>query len=116
MDLLERGREDPAGRVSQVPPPALAAAAADDGALEAGVGLQSPSDQTLGHGLGLFHFHQAGISVLVGCGLGGTSLINAGVSLRPQAAVFQDPGMAGRDAPTSDGQLPGRAAPGVRAG
>ena len=29
--------------------------------------------------------------VLVGCGLGGGSLINAGVALRPDARVFQDP-------------------------
>jgi cholesterol oxidase len=31
------------------------------------------------------------ISVLVGCGLGGTSLINANVSIRPDPRVFQDP-------------------------
>jgi cholesterol oxidase len=30
------------------------------------------------------------LSVLVGCGLGGTSLINAGVALRPPAWVFDD--------------------------
>lgn len=29
--------------------------------------------------------------VLVGCGLGGGSLVNAGVALRPDARVFQDP-------------------------
>src|SRR5882672_4707238 len=29
--------------------------------------------------------------VLVGCGLGGGSLINAGVGLRPDARVFDDP-------------------------
>jgi cholesterol oxidase len=31
------------------------------------------------------------LSVLVGCGLGGTSLINAGVSLPPDPRVFDDP-------------------------
>lgn len=31
------------------------------------------------------------IHVLVGCGLGGGSLINAGVALRPDARVFEDP-------------------------
>lgn len=31
------------------------------------------------------------ISVLTGCGLGGTSLINANVSIRPDPRVFQDP-------------------------
>ena len=30
--------------------------------------------------------------VLVGCGLGGGSLINAGVALRPDPRVFDDPG------------------------
>ena len=29
--------------------------------------------------------------VLVGCGLGGGSLVNAGVALRPDPRVFQDP-------------------------
>lgn len=31
------------------------------------------------------------ISVLVGCGLGGTSLINANVSFRPDMRIFEDP-------------------------
>lgn len=34
--------------------------------------------------------------VLVGCGLGGGSLINAGVSLRPDARVFRDPAWPGQ--------------------
>jgi cholesterol oxidase len=40
---------------------------------------------------GLFDFRLgADIHVLVGCGLGGGSLINAGVALRPDARVFAD--------------------------
>jgi cholesterol oxidase len=42
--------------------------------------------------MALFDFRVNGdISVLVGCGLGGTSLINANVCLRPEARVFADP-------------------------
>jgi cholesterol oxidase len=41
---------------------------------------------------GLFDFRLgADIHVLVGCGLGGGSLINAGVALKPEARVFADP-------------------------
>src|SRR5215471_235249 len=41
---------------------------------------------------GLFDFRLgADIHVLVGCGLGGGSLINAGVGLKPDARVFADP-------------------------
>ncbi len=36
------------------------------------------------------HVHK-GISVLVACGLGGTSLINANVSIKPEERVFDDP-------------------------
>lgn len=40
---------------------------------------------------GMFNFHiNDDISVLTGCGLGGTSLINANVSLEPEARVFDD--------------------------
>jgi cholesterol oxidase len=43
----------------------------------------------LGRSTGLFEVHVGQImSVLVGCGLGGTSLINANVALRPEASVF----------------------------
>lgn len=41
--------------------------------------------------------------VLVGCGLGGGSLVNAGVALRPDARVFQDPVWPGQIA--QDGLL-----------
>ena len=41
---------------------------------------------------GLYDFHMGEhIHVLTGCGLGGGSLINAGVALRPDARVFADP-------------------------
>lgn len=41
---------------------------------------------------GLYDFRLgADIHVLVGCGLGGGSLINAGVALKPEARVFADP-------------------------
>jgi cholesterol oxidase len=45
----------------------------------------------LGPRSALFELHADDeVSVMVGCGLGGTSLINAGVALRPPAWVFDD--------------------------
>jgi len=45
-----------------------------------------------GSATGLYDLHvHKGISVLVGCGLGGTSLINANVSIKPEERVFDDP-------------------------
>src|SRR4029078_1836678 len=53
---------------------------------------------------GLFDFRLgADIHVLVGCGLGGGSLINAGVALRPDQHVFADP--VWPDEITDDGLL-----------
>ena len=41
---------------------------------------------------GLFDFHiNPDINVFVGCGLGGTSLVNANVALRAEPRVFDDP-------------------------
>lgn len=41
---------------------------------------------------GLYHIYfDKEISVFVGCGLGGTSLVNANVSLRAEKRVFEDP-------------------------
>ncbi len=50
------------------------------------------SEGRLGNELGLFDLRvNDELSVLVGCGLGGTSLINANVAIQPSAQVFQDP-------------------------
>lgn len=46
---------------------------------------------TFGDRHNLFWLHLGDVSVLSGCGLGGTSLVNAGVSLRPDARVLDDP-------------------------
>jgi cholesterol oxidase len=44
-----------------------------------------------GRSTALFDLHAGDdINVLVGCGLGGTSLINANVSLRPEEGIFED--------------------------
>jgi cholesterol oxidase len=50
------------------------------------------ADRHIGRRTGLYHFHvNQDISALVGCGLGGTSLINANVVLPPDPRVFADP-------------------------
>lgn len=53
------------------------------------------SDLPLGHigsATGLFDFrYNPDINVIVGCGLGGTSVINAGILLQPTDNIFQDP-------------------------
>ena len=71
---------------------------------------------------GLFDFRLGtDIHVLVGCGLGGGSLINAGVALKPDARVFADPPGPTRSATTgcsrkaSSGQLTCCAPPATRA-
>ncbi|MCL4267498.1 MAG: GMC family oxidoreductase N-terminal domain-containing protein [Anaerolineae bacterium] len=49
-------------------------------------------DSHLGSRSGLYHYHvNEDMSVLTGCGLGGTSLINANVAIRPDGRVFADP-------------------------
>jgi|CXWL01.1.fsa_nt_gi cholesterol oxidase len=78
--LLERGREIQPGEYP-------------DTALEAGREMRL--DSALGpplSPLGMFDFHlDEEMNALVGCGLGGTSLINANVSLEAVPAVFDDP-------------------------
>lgn len=78
--LLERGKELRPGDYPQTE-------------LEAAGQMQvdAPEGHT-GSNTGMFDFHtNQDISVLVGCGLGGTSLINANVSLRAEPRVFEDP-------------------------
>lgn len=78
--VLERGKEWRAGDFPNTP---LQAAA------------QFQVDSALGHAganSGLYDLRiNAQVDVLVGCGLGGTSLINANVSLEPNPEVFDDP-------------------------
>ncbi|RJS23029.1 GMC family oxidoreductase [Corallococcus sp. H22C18031201] len=48
-------------------------------------------DMDVGSPTGMFELHRNGdLSVITGCGLGGTSLINANVVLRPDPRVFED--------------------------
>ena len=78
--VLERGKERQAGEFPST-------------TLEAGEELQIdlPAHHS-GSRTGLFDLRvNHDISVLVGCGLGGTSLINANVSFRPDLRVFDDP-------------------------
>ena len=64
-----------------------------DTALEATRAFQASSRMGhIGKRTALFDLHVGDdISALVGCGLGGTSLINANVSLKPDMRVFDDP-------------------------
>jgi cholesterol oxidase len=94
--LLERGRELTAGDFPRT-------------MLEAARQLQvRTGDRRRGPATGLFDL-RAGhdLSVIVGCGLGGTSLINAGVALRPPAWVYDDPrwpaALRGRSGPAELG-------------
>jgi cholesterol oxidase len=78
--LLERGREILPGEFPDTPAEALREMQVD-----------LPASH-LGSHTGLFDFRvNSELSVLCGCGLGGTSLINASVSLRADPSLFQDP-------------------------
>lgn len=78
--VLERGREIPVGRF----PARL---------WEAHRELQvSGRNMRFGSETGLFDLRMGNdVHVLMGCGLGGTSLINANVCLRPDIRIFEDP-------------------------
>ena len=78
--LLERGREMIPGEYPDTETEAL-----EEMQVDTPEGL-------VGSRKGLFNFHvNKEQNVLVGCGLGGTSLINANVSLEPKPEVFEDP-------------------------
>lgn len=77
--LLERGREFAPGEFPDTEPEALAE-----------VQVDLPSHH-LGSRLGLYDIRfNRDINVFLGCGLGGTSLVNANVALRAEPAVFAD--------------------------
>ncbi len=78
--LLERGREMVTGEYPDSQPEVVAATQ-----LDTKHGLRGAED-----GLYRFSVHED-LSVLSGNGLGGTSLINANVSLPPEPRVFEDP-------------------------
>ena len=78
--VLERGKERQPGEY----PDTLASATAE-------VQLDTPAGH-LGSATGMFDVKvNAEMNAVVGCGLGGTSLINANVSLRPEPRIFSDP-------------------------
>lgn len=77
--LLERGRERIPGEY-----PDTEAEALREMQVESAKG-------DLGNRTGLYDFHlNDDINVFVGCGLGGTSLVNANVVLKPESRVFED--------------------------
>ncbi|WP_141326635.1 GMC family oxidoreductase N-terminal domain-containing protein [Myxococcus sp. AB025B] len=80
--VLERGRELQPGDYPRTEA---------DFAQELQVHMEAESNVDLGRATALFELHRGGdVAVVSGCGLGGTSLINAGVTLRPDPRVLQD--------------------------
>ncbi|WP_330960962.1 alpha/beta fold hydrolase [Photobacterium sp. 53610] len=78
--LLERGKEILPGEFPETREQALEALQFDT------------PDGKIGSATGLYNIHvNREQNVVVGCGLGGTSLINANVSLEPQPEIFDDP-------------------------
>jgi len=78
--VLERGREFQPGEFPDTEAEALA---------------EMQAELPIGHvgsRAGLYDFHiNPDVNVFVGCGLGGTSLINGNVAVRPDPRVFDDP-------------------------
>ncbi|MGH3869483.1 MAG: alpha/beta fold hydrolase [Pseudonocardiaceae bacterium] len=78
--LLERGKELQPGEYPDTGPEALAE-----------IQIDFP-DRHVGSRTGLYDFRvNEDLNVFMGCGLGGTSLVNANVSLRADQRVFADP-------------------------
>jgi cholesterol oxidase len=79
--VLERGREFQPGEYPNQPPQAVAE-----------MQSHTPDCPQIGSRTGLYDMHiHPDINVFVGCGLGGTSLVNANVALRAEPRVFDDP-------------------------
>ena len=79
--ILERGREFQPGDYPNRTPQALAE-----------MQSHTPDCPQIGSRTGLYDFHiSPDINVFVGCGLGGTSLVNANVALRAEPRVFDSP-------------------------
>ncbi len=77
--LLEKGKEFQPGDY----PSSLAEAATE---------MQINADKRKAKTNGLYNFHVSeDITVFKGCGLGGTSLVNANVSIKPEPRVFDNP-------------------------
>lgn len=77
--LLEKGKEFQAGEFP-------------DTMAEAEKEMQLNTDKRRAKHNGLYEFHMSeDISVFKGCGLGGTSLVNANVSIKPEERVLDDP-------------------------
>ncbi|HLY15948.1 MAG TPA: GMC family oxidoreductase [Bryobacteraceae bacterium] len=78
--ILEKGREFQPGDYPDTEAEALAE-----------VQAELPGGQ-VGSRAGLYQFHiNPDVNVFAGCGLGGTSLINSNIALRPEPRVFEDP-------------------------
>ena len=78
--VFERGRERIPGEYPNTEAEALREMQVD-----------SPGSKKAFNRLGMYDFHlNDDINVFVGCGLGGTSLVNANVVLRPEPRVFED--------------------------
>lgn len=79
--VLERGKEFQPGEYPDTEPTALGETQ-----------IHLPDGKHVGDRTGLYDMHQnPDISILVGCGLGGTSQLNANVSLQAEPRVFEDP-------------------------